>query len=596
MSSFFTAPASQRKRKRPENDRAQPRKRRDMEKNRSTDRRIKSATTERSRQPPPKEERDDEISGSDSGSDIGSESLEGSDATSEEDETGAERRVRLAQRYLDRIKGEVDEAGFDAEDLDKDIIARRLKEDVDEVKGRQFRLIANSLDFQNADHINFRADTLSTTGVAVCKPYVYTVSIDKTLIKWQIQSPQIARTRSAGKRQGQDGVKRRPKQLAFVKGVKVRASAQQQHGHTAAILSLAASQDGKYVATGGADNKLIIWAADDLRPLKTFHTHRDSVVGLDFTPSSSSTSGFGTQLFSSSMDRSIKTYSLAGEESLAYVETLFGHQDHVAAISAVSQDLCVSVGTRDRSARWWRVVDETQLKFLGDSSRNDEYQTGSLDCVAAVPPNHFVTGSDSGAIQLWSQHKKKCVYTIQTAHGIDPLPALEDVTSESDPKVIEELKKSDRRRSTPRAVTSLVALPGTDVVLSGSWDGWIRVWKVSDDKRTLEPLGKVGGSTDVSDADGKAHTNGWSNGEAKALSSPNDQGPIRGVINGLAVFERRKETVNEFGGKKEGECQGLCIVAGTGKEMRLGRWLNMKNGRNGAVVFEVPLKADELTE
>jgi len=55
------------------------------------------------------------------------------------------------------------------------------------------------------------------------------------------------------------------------------------------------------------------------------------------------------------------------------------------------------------------------------------------------------------------------------------------------------------------------------------------------------------------------------------------------------VFERRREITNEFGGKKEGESQGICIVAGTGKEMRLGRWMKIPQGKNGAVVFEVPL-------
>lgn len=47
-----------------------------------------------------------------------------------EDETGAERRLRLAERYLENIQGEVDEAGFDAAEIDRDLIAERLKEDV----------------------------------------------------------------------------------------------------------------------------------------------------------------------------------------------------------------------------------------------------------------------------------------------------------------------------------------------------------------------------------------------------------------------------------------------------------------------------------
>ena len=51
--------------------------------------------------------------------------------SADEDETAAEKRLRLAERYLEELKGEVEEeAGFDARDIDRDLIAERLKEDV----------------------------------------------------------------------------------------------------------------------------------------------------------------------------------------------------------------------------------------------------------------------------------------------------------------------------------------------------------------------------------------------------------------------------------------------------------------------------------
>ncbi|OAP54934.1 hypothetical protein AYL99_10634 [Fonsecaea erecta] len=599
MSSFFTLPASQRKRKRDNPVGGKARKRREVENADRVPEQPDDQPRRKGRNPRDRDrQRDESISGSESEDEIQPESdVEESEGTSEEEETAAERRVRLAQRYLDNIRQEIDENGFDAEDLDKDLIAKRLKEDVDEAKGRQYRLIAQNLDFANATHTAFRADTESTTGVAVCQPYVYTVSKDKTLIKWQLQEPST----SDGPK-SRAGVRRRPKQLAFVRGIKIRALASQQHGHTARILSVAASPDGKFVATGGADKKLIIWSAEDLRPLKTFTTHRDGVTGLAFAPNSAGGGGFGQQLFSASMDRSLKTYSLAGEHSLAYVETLFGHQDHIVDVSAVSVDQCVTVGARDRKAMWWKVVDESLTKFLGDSSRNDNYQIGSLDCVAALPPQNFVTGSDAGTISLWNIHKKKAVFTIQTAHGVEEPPPLEEVTSEADPKVIEALKKDDKRRPIPRGITALAALPGTDVVFSGSWDGWIRAWKLSDDKKALLPLGTVGKAEETAEkrngvVNGESdHGHGQVNGGTDTaehggpVSVPASSGPVRGFINSLAVFERRRLITNEFGGKKEGDCQGLCIVAGTGKEMRLGRWKKLREGRNGAIVFEVPVR------
>ncbi|KKY29020.1 putative rrna processing protein rrp9 [Phaeomoniella chlamydospora] len=595
MSSFFTLPASQRKRKRTETRSARPAKKRDVE----TD----GVRADGTRKSAHRQERDEILSGSESENEYSDQGSVHSESSADEDETAAEKRLRLAQRYLDNIKEDFDEAGFDAKDVDRDLIAARLKQDADEAKGRQYRLIATSLDLSATSRTAFRADTQSTTGVAIYAPFLYSVSKDKTLIKWQLIPPSSTETADSDASDIQRR-RRKPKQLKFVKGVRIDASSPQQHGHTAAILAVAASPNGEYVATSGADRQLIIWAADTLKPLKTFTSHRDQVTGLSFAPSSSQP-GVGSQLFTTSMDRTLKTYSLNGIDSLAYVETLFGHQDHVLDVAALAQDQCVSVGARDRSARVWKVVDETQLVFRGDSSKKDPYTVGSIDCVAAIPPTHFVTGSDAGTISLWSMHKKKPLHTIHAAHGTDDPEPFEKVTSESDPSVIADLKRSDRRRPLPRAITALASIPGTDLIVSGSWDGTLRLWKFSDDKRTIAALGHLGASNSSShtlpnpDKDqqtaletGHHLTNGVTSEPSDSRPNPTSESaqPIPGVINSIAVLERRKPILNEFGGQKDGETQGVCVVVGTGKELRLGRWKKFKEGKNGCIAFEIPVK------
>jgi ribosomal RNA-processing protein 9 len=78
----------------------------------------------------------------------------------------------------------------------------------------------------------------------------------------------------------------------------------------------------------------------------------------------------------------------------------------------------------------------------------------------------------------------------------------------------------------------------------------VRAWKVTADKKKLEPVGTVG-----------------------------SEGCVRGVINGISVVER--------GDRKQPE---LVICAGTGKELRLGRWMEVE-GRNGGYVMVVKKKA-----
>ena len=127
MSSFFTVPASQRKRKRTDGVTAAVSKKR----NTNT---SKTARPQKNGLARP--QRDESISGSESDDGEGpTETVDAEDdgedsEADHEDETAAERRLRLAERYLENIREEVDDVGFDAADIDRDLIAERLKEDV----------------------------------------------------------------------------------------------------------------------------------------------------------------------------------------------------------------------------------------------------------------------------------------------------------------------------------------------------------------------------------------------------------------------------------------------------------------------------------
>lgn len=640
MSTFFTLPTSQRKRKRPQNSDPSPFKR--------------SALTKR--KPQGKYTEDDESIPSDEDSDAGPPGTPGSEDASSDDEdvaeTAAERRLKLAEQYLENIRqevGEEQEVGFDAADVDRELIAARLKEDVAEEKGRLHRYIAQRLDLRSAQSSFFRTDTLATTAVAVCPPYAYTTSKDLRLIKWELAEP--ASTESSNSAQAQTNGKRaprpqrkKPKQLIYTCGDKNKRDDITFQHHTAPILCVAASADGKFVATGGADRRMIVWDATTLEPLKIFSQHRDSVMSLAFR-------GKTNQLFSASKDRTVKIWSL---DELAYVETLFGHQDEVVDVAAVggTQERCVSVGARDRTARLWKVVEESQLVFRGggapgsSSKRKDgkgskfkkkptltngtngtdadttseilaqpTFNEGSLDRVIQIDTQLFVTGSDSGALSLFSLHKKKPLHVLPLAHGWDAAPPASassaDVDAEPSLSGIRDTTVSNgginsqtasqvtghqptshasgphanayNAQPTPRWITALKAIPYTDLFVSGSWDGYVRVWRITaggdkgapyqdaaSTQRRIEPVGVLGDRASVTSIE--------VNGMAKSSELA---APIQTIINDLSIFCRGTR----------GE-DGVSVVAALGTETRLGRWKKMDgHGRkgNGACVWELPL-------
>ena len=123
---------------------------------------------------------------------------------------------------------------------------------------------------------------------------------------------------------------------------------------------------------------------------------------------------------------------------MGYVETLFGHQDSVLDIDALRNETAVSVGGRDKTVRFWKVVEESQLLFRGggkskirdlleggaleglddgvgakgvdgvaaperDASEAADpkgkprrFIEGSIECVAMIDETTFVSGGDSG--------------------------------------------------------------------------------------------------------------------------------------------------------------------------------------------------------
>lgn len=505
------------------------------------------------------DEDDDSISSGDS--DAGprgkgsAENSEDSDSDAA-DQTDAQRRLRLAERYLQNLQDNEDDADGDA---GQDNVAARLQEDAAESQGRSHKRIAETLSWENAAGTPFRADTLATTGVAVCMPHVYTVSKDATLIKWKLALP-LWSTEAASTSDPARPTPRRkkPKQVAFSKGKKSKVTQNNAQNHTDQILCVAASVDGKFVATGGQDKRLIIWDAKDLKPLRVFYQHRGAVCAVAFR-------GATNQLFSASKDRTVKIWSL---DDMAYVETLFGHQDEVTDIAAVggTHDRCVSVGSRDCSARLWKVAEETQLVFRGGAHTRAkdippqlsehgsmEFVEGILDRVIQLDSQLFVTGSESGALSLFSLSKKKPLHIVHLAHGVEnsrPANPQMDAANETETPIM-----------LPRAITALACVPFSDLFISGSWDGCIRIWRISEDMRRIETQGCISNLEQ-------------NPGDAPQSVSPST-GKIPGIVNDLSIVQRGERGRD-----------GVCIIAALGTELRHGRWMK-KKGKNGAMVFEI---------
>ncbi|VDN07123.1 unnamed protein product [Thelazia callipaeda] len=215
--------------------------------------------------------------------------------------------------------------------------------------------------------------------------------------------------------------------------------------HQGQIFCIAVSCNDRYLATGGSDKIIRVWNFSDLQHVKNLTGHTNVVTGLVFRLNT-------LQLYSCSRDRSIKLWDL---EQLGYVDTLFGHVDAVVDIGALSRERLVTVGSHDRTVRLWKIPEESHLIFNGYST------CLSIDCVALINEDHFVTGSADGSLCIWSVFRKKPVCFQAEAHGRNP-------------------------DGHANWIVSVAARQYTDLVASGACDGFIRLWKVAEDYKSIK--------------------------------------------------------------------------------------------------------------
>lgn len=438
-------------------------------------------------------------------------------------EGAADKRRRLAKQYLENLKAqEIGNEDFDAADLDHDNLSRRLQEDVAETKGYVYKFYSDVIEsqLQDADVKQVRIGSKNVTGVCVKYPYIYTVSKDMELIKWQ----------HSGKK---------PQRVKHSKGgpkfFDLNTANPSANHHWDQINCVAASLDGKYVVTGGNDARLIIWSAENLSCLKVLNT-REAVNAVTFRRGTD-------QLYAACADLRIRTYSI---NQYAQLEILYGHQDNITGISSLGRETCVSVGSRDKTAMFWKISEESRLTFRGgDAEKKKKKDTeevkdepvffleGSIDVVAMVDELHFVTGSDNGNVALWALSKKKPCFTERVAHGLVP----EFTPQEASAELQEEKSKVQVPPPQPYWITAVYAFPYSDVFVTGSYSGEIKLWRMNRENfRRFTPLGSIS---------------------------------VKGCVVSIDGAETDKK---------------LVLYVATSKEHKLGRWLGKVEGRNALTV------------
>lgn len=298
----------------------------------------------------------------------------------------------------------------------------------------------------------------------------------------------------------------------------------------------------------------------------------------------------------------------------------FGHQDKITSIDALSKERCITSGSRDRTCRLWKIVEESQLVFrggggglsasedvvvletMGETSKKrlkDSGESGgSIDRVVLLDEEYFVSGSDSGSLSLWSTHKKKSIFTKLKCHGPGAAVLLNGQESK--------LPSSSMTGSTDPScdtvcswITALAAIKYSDFFVSGSADGYLRLWKVSSTKKSFALVNCVPVSGFINDlvlfqapalslytssGDGDEDKGGEEVDQTAPLPSSSLGHKVSGVAQRILEKEKLAQAAKARQAKMKPE---VYVAAAVGREHRLGRWWRLKSVKNSVHVLSL---------
>lgn len=212
-------------------------------------------------------------------------------------------------------------------------------------------------------------------------------------------------------------------------------------GHTARVLSVDFSPDGRMIASGSVDNSLRLWRNGEFTLLRTMQGHPFPILDLDFSPD-------GSLLATGSTDGIVRVWRVSNGQLM---KNLLGHAGKITSLDFSNDGKFLLSSAQDFTVRIWRAADYRMVQtidegmslvqqavFSPDSSRlawaedDGTVRVRTLDgawldifhpgvvkarCVTFSPQEEkLAAGFENGTILIWQLSGGQLVQTIE-AHG-----------------------------------------------------------------------------------------------------------------------------------------------------------------------------------
>ncbi|KAL0947042.1 hypothetical protein HGRIS_013187 [Hohenbuehelia grisea] len=245
------------------------------------------------------------------------------------------------------------------------------------------------------------------------------------------------------------------------------------------IMSVAFSPDSPKIVSGSYDGTISVWGeqvdSDSEQAGAPFKGHEHAVISVAFSPD-------GTKILSGSYDMTIRVWD--AETGRQIGRTLEGHELPLNSVAFTPDGSKIVSGSDDKTIRVWDV----EMAPGQHASAPLKGRTKIVDSVAFSPDGtKIVSGSYDGSVRVWDVKTGKQVgvplighepWVRYVAYSLDGT----NIVSWSFPQSTVRVWNAETRKQVGAAqvehTKSVAFSPDGTKIVSGSYDGAVRVWDV----------------------------------------------------------------------------------------------------------------------
>lgn len=250
--------------------------------------------------------------------------------------------------------------------------------------------------------------------------------------------------------------------------------------NNAEINSVSFSTDGKILASGSYDKTIKLWDVTTGKEITTLNGHSAPVVSVNFSPDEKT-------LASGSEDTTIKLWDVTTKKEIS---TLKGHTAPVMSVNFSSDRQTLASGSQDNTIKLWNVTTRKEILTLKG------HKTPVINVNFSPDGTILASSSEDNTIKLWDVATGNEIFTLKghnsTVMSVNFSPDGQTLASASFDKTIKlwdipARKEISSFNGHSAPVMSVNFSPDGKTLVSGSQDNTIKLWDVTTSKE-IRPL------------------------------------------------------------------------------------------------------------